>query len=430
MRSLRSSRRRRVLSTLAVLAALAPVGPPVVATPPAAAATLPAPTTAVPVGPVPTTFTPPAFDPFYADPPGLAALAPGTIVRARRVAVRISEWGRDVPVSSWQVAYRSSTSPTRPVTAVTTILVPSVTWTGPGPRPVIAYQTAEDSTGSQCAPSYTMATNDPTLTGQEHAYLAQALDRGIALAIADHEGPDSAFLAGPQAGRIVLDGVRAARRFGAAGLSTRTPFGLWGLSGGAFDTAWAGELAGSYAPELRFAGIAFGGAPADLGHALRRLDGGPFVGFALGAMVGLHHGYPGWDLPAQLNARGREVYAKVDDRCTKDFVLTTAFTRFGDLTDRPDFLALPQNASLLRRVSLGQRPPRAPVYDYYAGLDQAVSEADTLALVDRYCGWGVPVVPREYPLAEHVTLGTVGAADAVSFLADRFLGRPLTGACP
>ncbi|MFE5699151.1 MULTISPECIES: lipase family protein [Rhodococcus] len=53
--------------------------------------------------------------------------------------------------------------------------------------------------------------------------IAYLLSRGWAVVTADYEGPESEFLAGPQAGYAVLDGIRAALQFGPSGLSPHVP---------------------------------------------------------------------------------------------------------------------------------------------------------------------------------------------------------------
>ena len=86
----------------------------------------------------------------------------------------------------------------------------------------------------------------------EEPLIGQALTMGWAVVVPDYEGPDSQWTAGTQAGHAVLDGIRAALRFGPAGLAgPSTPVGLWGYSGGAQATARATELQPGYAPDGR-----------------------------------------------------------------------------------------------------------------------------------------------------------------------------------
>jgi hypothetical protein len=65
-----------------------------------------------------------------------------------------------------------------------------------------------------------------------------------------------------------------------------------GYSGGALASQWANEVQSTYAPELKFAGVAAGGVPADIEYVARRIDGGVFAGIYIGAAVGLSRAYP------------------------------------------------------------------------------------------------------------------------------------------
>ncbi len=58
----------------------------------------------------------------------------------------------------------------------------------------------------------------------------------------DFEGPKSVFMAGPQAGHAVLDGIRAVKNFGTGGVGAANKWALNGYSGGAQATGWAAEL--------------------------------------------------------------------------------------------------------------------------------------------------------------------------------------------
>jgi len=94
----------------------------------------------------------PAQDPFYTAPANIASYAPGQIVASRAVTLSLS-----TPSNAWQISYRSDDSHGNPEMAVTTLVVPTAPWTGLGTRPAVSYEIAEDSTGTQCAPSYQMA---------------------------------------------------------------------------------------------------------------------------------------------------------------------------------------------------------------------------------------------------------------------------------
>lgn len=260
---------RRTTCALAAAAALT-VAAAVVAHPPHAGAE-PAPV--APAAPVP---LPPELDPgFYHPAPEIvAAKQPGEIIAARQV--RVANLGLiPVNVDAWQISYRSNDSRDQPIPAVATVLKPR----GSAPDKLVSMQIAEDSLAGYCAPSYAIQhfSAGPFL-GQivapaEFVIAQGALQQGWAVVIPDHEGPNNAYAAGPLAGRITLDGVRAARDFEPMRLSPQTRIGLYGYSGGAIATGHAAELKSTYAPELNIVGAAEGGVPADLGMTLKVANG-------------------------------------------------------------------------------------------------------------------------------------------------------------
>ncbi|SOD71524.1 secretory lipase [Jatrophihabitans sp. GAS493] len=376
------------------------------------------------------TYPLPKDDPFYQSPANLASYSNGAIIRSRVVNASVAFVGITQSAKSWQLAYRSNNAHNQPITAVTTILVPTAKYTGGAPsRPLVSYQAAEDSTGSQCAPSYTLETGSNILTGQEQSLMALALMKGFALSIPDYEGPDSGFLVGPQEAHIALDGIRAAQSFSTAGLSSKTPVGAWGYSGGGHATAWTAELQHSYAPDLKIAGIAFGGAPPNLANTVKSLDGGLFFGFIAGAMLGLSHEYPEWNMWGQLNPAGVAAFKAADNSCIADFAPGLALKKISDFTTNPNAFSEPQNQAILAADSLGQNKPVSVIYDYYSQLDEAIPTADSEALVKKYCSQGVKVVAQPVLLSEHVTLAVTKTPDVLNFLDDRFSGKWLWGAC-
>lgn len=217
----------------------------------------------------------PDADPFYAPPTGYASRSNGTVLRSRSITA--TTLGVPLAARATQLLYRTTDATGSPTAEVTTVMVPLTPWLGQGSRPVVSYQTAEDSVDSRCSPSYALRAGLSAATSNaasETTIMASLLARGWAVVTSDYQGPNSHFLAGPQEGKGVLDGIRAARSSGFGGLTAQNPVGLWGYSGGAFATAWAIQQQPSYAPELTFVGSALGGIPADLEPAMRVIDGG------------------------------------------------------------------------------------------------------------------------------------------------------------
>ncbi|MDJ0420552.1 lipase family protein [Rhodococcus opacus] len=372
----------------------------------------------------------PSEDPFYRAPAGYESQSDGTILRSRPVTA--TALSVPLPVDSWQLLYKSLDSHRDPVADVATVLVPRTPWSGDGPRPLVSYQTAEDSLGSRCAPSYALTAGLGAVTSNaasETVMIATLLSRGWAVVTADYEGPESEFLAGPQAGFAVLDGIRAARHFEPAGLDVNAPTGLWGYSGGAFATAWAAELQQSHAPELGLSGIALGGLPADLEATMRNVDGGYGFGLTFGGVTGIDRAYPETRLSELFTTEGRAAMHASSAACTVDLIATYAFRSLHDYTIDPRPFDLPPLREALAENSPTATGTSAPVYSYHAEADELVPVAVHDEFVRQSCAAGNTLQVVRPPGGSHNTTLISGAQGAIDFLAARFTDAPAVDDC-
>ncbi|MGH2838841.1 MAG: lipase family protein, partial [Thermoleophilaceae bacterium] len=367
---------------------------------------------------------PPDDDPFYAQPSAaeLEAQPPGTILRSREVT--ITGLGVPVPVSAWQVAYRSADSKSNPILAVATVIVPLTPYPA-GPRPLVSYQMAIDALGTQCNPSYTMRTG----TQKEMVGITNLIDKGWAVVVPDFEGPRMAYTAGHLAAYTVLDGIRAAKAFETAGLA-EAPIGLWGYSGGGQGTAWAVEQHPGYAPELEIAAAAQGGVPPNLEQVARKIDGGPFFGVYFGASVGLSRAFPEVRLDDLLNDKGKALKEEISTQCAEDFILGYPNEKMSDYTTVPDPLVVPRVREVMETNTLGQEVPTAPIYMYHSIADELIPVEGPDALFAEYCSEGVQIYYQRDVAGEHIAYAFTGAPAAIAYLAARFAGGPVLSNCP
>lgn len=370
-----------------------------------------------------TPFDEPAEDAFHAqpEPSELAATPAGTVMRYRAIDPQ-AYYFFGVSAQAWQVAYASRDTFDKPQLNVATVLVP------PDPEPVLlSYQVAYDALTRRCAPSYEILSGSMV----EHIFVNKALRRGWIVVLPDYEGHEAQFLAGINSGHGVLDGIRATTAFLPDDLvGPDTPVGLWGYSGGAFASLWAAELAGRYAPEIRLAGVAAGGPPANLTGSARNIDGGLFAGLYFAAVIGLSRAYDTIDVDTLLNDEGRRMFDDLDASCigqelawVKDPLLSGyTFSHMHEYTTVDDLLAVPAVTEVTRVNRLGQNGFAAPLLYYHAFFDQLTPRAQARTLARRYCAQGVPV-RFDYAFGEHVTAALTHASTAVAYLAKRFDGR-------
>ncbi|WP_280497879.1 lipase family protein [Nocardia asiatica] len=371
---------------------------------------------------------PPDLDPFYAAPADLVHYRNGAVLDSRPIAL----FGLPLPISTWQVKYRSSDASDDPVADVATVMVPMLPWFGPGARPLLSYQVPEDSLGTRCAPSFALRGGWDTgavNTLIDTPFMAEALRRGWAVVVSDYEGPRSRFLDGVNSGRGVLDGIRAARDFPPAGLGPATPIGAWGYSGGAFATLWAAQIQPWYAPDVRFAGITSGGVPADWPAIAREADGTLQAGLALLILFALARNDPGAALAELLNDRGHAALVENGAACGSDLVPKYAGAWVDDFAIVPDLLTHPAFRAATAAQELGGSAPVAPMYLYHSLTDDVIPVAGFTDLVGRYCALGASVTSVHSMLPTHNPAAIGEAPGAMNFLADRFAGLPVAPGC-
>lgn len=143
----------------------------------------------------------------------------------------------------------------------------------------MSYQLAEDGAGLRCTPSYALRAGlaaGLTTSQADVIYgIPLLLACGWAVVVPDWEGPRSLFGVHAMAGHAVLDGIRAALRFGPAHLGGRRPIGRWGYSGRGFATTAAAQTHRRYASGLPIRAIAAGGVPGDIRQAYETASSTP-----------------------------------------------------------------------------------------------------------------------------------------------------------
>jgi hypothetical protein len=365
---------------------------------------------------------PPDQDPFYSAPGNIGTYEPGQVVASRKITPKAGNLADTV--DAWQISYRTNDSHDRAELTVTTLLVPKKAWTGGGSRPAVSVQAAEDSTGTQCAPSYGISSGS-VVAAASVMFAAPLLDKGWTVAMPDFEGPKSVFMAGPQAGHAVLDGIRAVKNFDSA-------IGRWalsGYSGGAQATGWAAELQPAYAPDVRLAGVAMGGTPADPGAVARFLDGGLFSGFEAAATVSLDTEFPEAGIQELLNDKGRQAMEDARNKCVTELLTGFPFRKLADYSTVPDPLAVPSVVAMLKKNTMGSAAPAAPVFNYHANTDEIVPVGQADALVKAWCSKGATVQTVRDAIGEHALEALVRNKDVLTYLTDRFAAKPAPDTC-
>jgi hypothetical protein len=380
-----------------------------------------------------TTIPVPEHDSFYRVPTTVAKYHDGQVIASRMIDAK--SFGLSLPVTAWELKYRTEDFRGRPTATVTTVMVPKTKWTGPGSRPLVSYQTAEDGVAGHCSPSYSIRT-DPVhgVTSNSYPETAQmdpALLAGWAVAAPDYEGPRSEFLVAGTEARGVLDGIRAVRNFTAAGITRKSPIGLWGYSGGAFASDVAAQLQPSYAPHLKLSAITLGGLVASVPATIAAFSGSVGGGAIPMGINGFLRAYPGLHILSYLNASGRAKVKTESADCIDTAVARYPFLSVKQIVAFPNALQKKPIARMLNKNSPLGRPgiPTAPIYEYHATGDEFAPIAPARKLLRRFCAHGVTVQHVEFPVGEHLSEVATGAPGALQFLASRFAGKTPTNTC-
>jgi hypothetical protein len=394
---------------LALLGALAP------AIPSAAATSAPA------AGAVSGVLPAPAGDAFYDPPNPLPAGQPGDIIWSRTATSPVAD------TDAWQILYLSS-AVTGAATAVSgTLIVPTAAYSGT--RPVVAYAAGTQGWGDQCAPSKEIAAND----FDEQFAVNNLLDQGWAVVITDYPGlgtpGDETYNVGIPEGYAVLDALRAATRLSAAGLSATAPMAIEGYSQGGGAADWAAQLQPSYAPELKLAGVAAGGTPANLQVVADNINGTAFFAFLAGTALGFNAAYPSLDLNAELNPAGQTALASLDTMCQLQALVSYAGQSIQDYTvGGVNPITEPAWQTVLDASNLGTMKPAVPLLQYHGLLDEVIPYRVEAALHAQYCAMGVQSELTGYA-GDHVLTQVEAQGQVVSWIGDRFAGEPAPSNC-
>ncbi|SNS40282.1 lipase family protein [Rhodococcoides kyotonense] len=364
----------------------------------------------------------PLGEPWFDPPEGYEQLAPGTVLDTREVTVG----PLITPTRSTQILFRSTDSKNRPVAAVTTVIVPTAPWTGPGPRPVVAYNMAIDSLGNTCAPSWTM----PRGIAPEIAAVQLFLAKNYAVVVTDHQGPRQAYAAGRMAGHAVLDALRAMVNLPQLGLPHESPIAITGYSGGAIASGWAAQLAPSYAPDVNLVGTAFGGAPIDYRILLRSMNGSNAAStLFLSAAMGVAREYP--EMFQLMNANGLRLTQIAKDMCI--YLLApgglVAPIPVQALSDIPDVDRTPIAEAIIADTRMGgDLAPTTPVFIYQGQQEFWIPREGAETLYDEWCAHGANVRLEEY-VGEHLVVALSGLPGSHAWIDDRLAGKPAPEGC-
>lgn len=368
---------------------------------------------------------------FYTLPATLPTGNHGDLLSYRQAAVKL---GTGAPATkAWNVLYQSTDSEGETNVVSGTVIVPGTAWSGSGARPVVLYAVGTHGLAQGCAPSRQFEKG----TDYENANIVAALKQGYAVLVTDYQGyltgDASTYLAGESQGHAVLDIFKAATAIPGSGVTAGAKTAIWGYSQGGQSAAWAAELISSYAPELNVVGVAAGGVPADFIATAPMLNGNIGFAFFASAIAGLAQQYP-TSVPINLiaNDAGKAALERLKTQCVFEALFENQNKSISPYTTDnvplETLLNLRTVNATLKAQNLGNNKVPAPLYQYHGSADEFIPLAQDYALKKAYCSKFTDVTFDLYP-SEHIVTQFQAAPYVMSWLGDRFAGKPTQGTC-
>lgn len=362
----------------------------------------------------------PVQEGFYSVAPAELPGRAGTLIRAEPVA---PPPGASV---AYRIIYRSRSDAGRPV-AVSGVIAAGPQ-ESPSPRPVVSWGHGTTGIAPDCAPSLMPQHDFRSISG-----LQQLLADGYVVVATDYqglgEGSVHPYLDGRSSAHAMIDAVRAARAL--PGLHAGSRYATWGFSEGGQASLFAGQVARSYAPELRLEGVAAVSAPTQLRRLLASDIGTPagdvvasFAAWSWSRSYGL-------PLGEVVRPEAAPTVARIATLCSiglpERLALGLAALTYG----QTGFLqpGAAHRADWGRVIAMNSAQPRrgVPVFLAQGEGDALVAPAATRDFARQLCRDGVKLDYREVPFASHGDAATASAGAATDWLAARLSGaRPIS----
>lgn len=353
--------------------------------------------------------------------PDTSTAKPGTIVSSSPIA--------NSPAGSrgWRIVYRTTTASGAPAVSAGTVYVPT-TPASTKERFVVAWAHPTLGMGSDCTPSRKA---DPAagIPG-----FAEMMAAGWVVTSTDYTGLGSPgvlpYLVGSGEGRNVIDSVRAAQNL--KGADAGSTYAVWGHSQGGHASLFTADVARSYGSGLHLVGVAAAAPAAEL-SSLISLQWQSVVSWVIGSEVIelWPHFYPSLT-PAQVATPLALKNAKRLGSICITADESALLAKFGPYLTKPFFVSDPAQSPSWRKV-MEDNTPSAPtsIPSFVAqGLeDTVVLPATTAQLEKAWCDKGSKVTVAWYPTATHFSVPTLSAGSAVTWMGERFAGKPATDTC-
>ncbi len=326
----------------------------------------------------------------WAPPEPLRKAHPGTVIQSASLP---GPGGSECFI----LLHHSRTALGQDIATTSTLAVPTKPRNHGVPLPIIAYGHGTVGLGDQSAPSRQFAAEPDAPIIRE--LLLPLLGAGFAVVAADYEGlgtpGEHAYGIGQAEGRNVLDSVRAACSIGVDGLTLQSPVIALGHSQGGQAVLFAGELAATYAPEIRLLGVVAQAPGCELSTLWTELRTTDTRGYLVMLASGVLAAYPHIATSEVATDAGVQVIQMIRGQSADEILGALATADIDRLL--PVDLS-PALRAILDENSPGACTPAMPVLVLHGTADEQVPVTASRAMVERYRALGGDV-----RLVEHAT---------------------------
>ncbi len=368
---------------------------------------------------------------FYATPAPVAGESHGDLVSFQEITLQGLTGAK-----AWRVLYRSvSVKDQKPIVVSGMVIAPTAASTGQ--RPMVAWAHGTVGSADICAPSRSFTGKALTNDASEAALLDQVqffIRQGYVVVATDYEGLGTEgphpYLVGDSEGRSVLDSLVAARQM--TQLNASDTAVIYGLSQGGQAALFAGELAPTWAPDIKIAGVVAAAPFSEVDLLLPLAATVPDVAayYVLG-VYGQAAGNKNITATQVLDPVAVAQGSAIENQCLgqlsgtyKSLLASSGNSTF--MSTNP--LSLPDWKAQLASIVPGQRVTGAPILVVQGKADTTVPAVTTQILIKRICGKD-RVQYLEYENTGHGDSIKSGDRDIRAFITNRIAGAPFTPAC-
>jgi alpha-beta hydrolase superfamily lysophospholipase len=285
---------------------------------------------------------------------------------------------------------------------------------GTDPIPIVAYGHGTLGLGDDCAPTKLVTTSDPVI----EEFVGPFLNAGFAVVVADYEGLGSPgehpYALGESEGRNVLDAVRAAQRADIPGLNADSPVLGVGHSQGGGAVLFAAEIAPTYAPDVKLAGVVAQAPASQLETAwlgLREVKTRGYIVMLASAILAAYPDVPRSDV---VTDSGMKTVERIRSQCADPILPDLSKTDLNTLL--PNTIS-PSLQKVLRANTPGYRRPQVPVMIVHGTSDEQVPVAYSRTTADLYRALGADVRLVEFP-TDHNGVVPASGEELLKFAAE------------